>query len=83
MVRMAYIQKDTYIFEAVEETEDSSPHILEADCAMSLSEEFLTAMRDEFQSAVGSAMKAVLRTTVEKPLRDIFLGGYKAADESM
>lgn len=80
---MAYIPKDTDISKAVGETEDSLPDKHEEDLATSLTAELLTAMRDEVQSAVGAAKKKVLRTTVKKTLRDIFLFGCEVAEEGV
>lgn len=70
--------KNSDISKAVDETEDP---LSERDFIAALNAELLAAMRAEFQSAVGSAKKDVLRPTVKETLESIFLYGYDAAEK--
>lgn len=56
-------------------------HIPEGDSVAGSKAKFLAAAKTKLQSTVGAVKREVLRATVQKTLRDIFLSEYERAGE--
>lgn len=76
--KMASRPKDSDILKAGIETKI---HLSEEDSVVFLEAEHFAGMKIEVQPAVQAAKRKVLRTTVEKNLRDMFLNIYEAEEE--
>lgn len=81
MEKMAYVPKDTHLSKEVDKTEDRTLQNPAADLVLFLEPELQTTMKAEVQLAIETAMRELLRRTVEETLRNKFLDGHEATEE--